>query len=233
MLQIDGVMRKLCEAGAQSVRRYVDVAGDDPWTMPEYFMRAFFLDRSGNEITMTLETGFGTLVEWNTGVRIRRSMPERAHDDRLLRLAEQLGGRRVDLAIFAGEEEHKAKDQQDLFALVEYKRGWISANRDPGGMSDRDKLLMLLAHVDTCPCGIVCGWAIEDHARWQRDVSIKSTSDHWCEQKIELPEGYTSSLLFCARAFERLSDDPRIDELLSAMPPGALGAQIIGAMETG
>ena len=42
------------------------------------------------------------------------------------RLAEQLEGRRVDLVLFEGEEEHKPKDQQDL-AVVEFKRGWIDA----------------------------------------------------------------------------------------------------------
>jgi hypothetical protein len=44
MLKIDDVMQKFCDVGAQSVRRYIQVAGMDPWTMPEYFSRS---DRPG------------------------------------------------------------------------------------------------------------------------------------------------------------------------------------------
>ncbi len=220
MLEIDDIMQKFCDAGAQSVCRYVMVAGEHPWTMPEYFMPAFVLDHLGNEITATLETSFDTLVEWNNDIRKRRGLPEQLPDHQLLRLAEQLGGRRVDLVLFEGEEERKPKDQQDFLAFVEFKKGWIDADRDPdpGRVSDRDKLLMLLAHLDTCRWGIVCGWANQAHVQWQKESSIKSTRDRWYERKIEIHEGFSSPLFFCARVFERLSDDRSIEELLSALP---------------
>jgi hypothetical protein len=138
-------------------------------------MPAFVLDRLGDEITATLETSFRDLVDWNAGVRTRNGLLQQAHDEKLLALAQQIGGRRVDMALFTGQDEHKPKDEQDFLALVEFKRGWIDGNRIPGGVSDRDKLLMLLAHIDTCPWGIVCGWCKMEHRKWQTDDSIKET----------------------------------------------------------
>ena len=158
MIEIDDVMGKFCDAGAQAVRRYFDVSGEGPWSMPEYFMPAFMLDRLGDQMTATLETNFRTLVEWNACVRARRGLAQQPHDERLLLLAQQLNGRRVDMALFEGEKEGKPKEQQDFLALVEFKGGWLDAAGNPGRISDSDKLLMLLVHVDTCPWGIVCGW---------------------------------------------------------------------------
>jgi hypothetical protein len=192
MIVIDDVMQKFCDAGADAVRRYLDVSGEDAGTMPEYFMPAFVLDRLGDRVTSTLETNFGALVEWNVRVRERRRLGQQPHDERLLLLAQQSNGRRVDMVLFEGEEEGKPKDQQDMLALVEFKRGYVSANREPGRLSDRDKLLMLLAYIDTCPWGIVCGWTNKDHLEWQKQHSLKETSDRWYEKQIEMPETFNT-----------------------------------------
>lgn len=177
-------------------------------------MPAFILDRLGGRLTATLETSFGTLVEWNAGVRVRRGLTQQAHDERLLLLAQQLNGRRIDMALFEGEEEGKPKEQQDFLALIEFKNGWIDAARIPGKISDRDKLLMLLVHVDTCPWGVACGWMNKGHLEWQKQSSIKETNDRWYEKRIELPETFSIPLFFCARLFARLSDEERLEDLL-------------------
>ena len=69
MIDIDTVMQKFCRGGAHAVQRYCEVSGDFPESMPEYFMPAFVFNQLGDEITVTLEVGFETLVEWNEGVR--------------------------------------------------------------------------------------------------------------------------------------------------------------------
>jgi hypothetical protein len=227
LTDISSVMENFCSAGAQAVQRYVEVSGIDPNDMPEYFMPAFILNRLMTKITTTLETSFGRLVEWNKGARERQGLsPDVLHnDDRLLRFAQQVDGRRVDMVIFQGEEERKPKDEQDFLALVEFKRFYIDASRIPGRISDRDKLLMLLEHIDTCPWGIVCGWFNPDHREWQKGVDIKGTKDCWYESIIRLPpDRFTTPLFFGARLFARSSDEPRLRELVGSASPEFPGA---------
>jgi hypothetical protein len=216
MINTDDLMQRFCDAGAQAVRRYVDVSGDRHLNMPEYFMPSFVFDSLGGKTTATLETSFSYLVDWNAGARQRRGLPQQFRDARLLLLAQQLGGRRVDMVLFEGEEDHKPKDEQDFFALVEFKRGWIDAASFPGRISDRDKLLMLLDHIDTCPWGIACGWIPQNHYDWQQ-TQIRGSKDRWFESKIQLPD-YDAPLFFCARLFARGSDEDRIRDLLATVP---------------
>lgn len=218
MIDIDSVMRDFCNAGAQAVLRYVVETGEDPWNMPEYFMPAFILDHLGDKITATLETNFNTLVQWNAGVRKRHGLAQQAHDERSLSLTQQLDQRRVDMVLFEGQEEQKPKDQQDFLALIEFKRGQIDAGSFPGKISDRDKLLMFLAQIDTCPWGVACGWVDEPHLEWQKNESIKGTDDRWFEKRIELPEAFTIPHFFCARLFARSSDERRLKDLLLTQP---------------
>jgi hypothetical protein len=119
------------------------------------------------------------------------------------------------MVLFEGEEEGKPKDQQDFLALVEFKRGWLSADRIPGQESDRDKLLLMLDAIDTCPWGILCGWTSESHLQWQKDESIKGTNDRLFEKRIELPDE-TTPIYFCARLFKRSSDERRLNDMLQA-----------------
>jgi hypothetical protein len=88
---------------------------------------------------MNLETNFLSLLEWNMHAKNGRPMVPSAADIKALSVASDLGSPRVDLAIFA--DPHRPKDEQDILALVEFKRGWVSTK---GG--DRDKLLLLLNH---------------------------------------------------------------------------------------
>jgi len=71
---IEAVIRKLCDVGARAVSRYVEVSGMWPDDMPEYFMPGFIFDHLGDEITMTLETGFVKLLEWNAETLNRRGL---------------------------------------------------------------------------------------------------------------------------------------------------------------
>jgi hypothetical protein len=89
MTHIDDVMQILCDAGARALRRFDEVSGMDVPDMPEYLVPAFIFSDIGNNITMTLETGFAKLWEWNNGTRLRQGMNPRSPEDeaRLLLLA--------------------------------------------------------------------------------------------------------------------------------------------------
>lgn len=217
MIDIDTVRQKFCRGGAHAVQRYCEVSGDFPESMPEYFMPAFVFNQLGDEITVTLEVGFETLVEWNEGVRKRRGIAPSAPSEELLELARRyLRGRRPDMALFASEEEHKAKEQQDLLALVEFKRGWVDGQRLPGKISDRVRLLMMLAHIDTCPWGIACGCMSKAQRDWEKGESMRGTQDRWHECEITLQERAGAPMFFGARLFARSSDDHRLRELIAA-----------------
>jgi hypothetical protein len=186
---IGTIITALCEHGARAVQRYVEISGVGPGAMPEYFMPAFIFDHMGDQVTMTLETNFLSLLEWNMHAKNGRRVVPSAADIKALSLAADLGSPRVDLAIFA--DPHRPKDEQDILALVEFKRGWISAE---GG--DRDKLLLLLNHIDSCKYGAVCGWT--DKPEYPRGEAQKF-GDLWFEHDFEL---HGRHCFFCARVFE-------------------------------
>jgi hypothetical protein len=218
VISIDDLIQKLCDSGARAVRRYAEVSGDSHWKMLEFFMPALVFNELGDGITATLETSFADLSAWNADSRKRRGLPQQPHDPRLLLLAQQLAGRRVDMILFEGEEDNKPKDQQDFLVMAEFKRGWLDSGRLPGQVSDRDKLLMLLDSIDMCPWGLVCGWIQENHREWQMDTDMKGTSDRWFESMIQFPDDPTP-YWFCARLFARGSDDVRVRDLLQTVPP--------------
>ena len=223
MIDIDKLMESFCQLGAQAIERYFAISGEGPWQMPEFFMPAFIMDRLGDQTTATLETNFATLIQWNKEIRQRRGLAIVEHDDRLLQLAAQLRGRRVDLVFYEGQEIGKPKNEQDFYALVEFKGGWLDAEAVPGKVSDRDKLLMLMAHLDTCPWGIVCGWAPKVHREWQRD-RVEGTGDKWFEKEILLPAGLHHSLFFCARLFANSPGNSRLEQLIDSIyvhPPAS------------
>lgn len=221
MIDVSQLMQKFCDVGAAAVSRYAAVSGDSHFHMPEYFMASFILDHLGSDVTATLEMNFSTLVEWNDDARKHHGLPKHSPDDRALLLAEQLGGRRVDMVLFEGEEERKAKDLQDFFALVEVKRGWIDAASVTGKISDRDRLLMLLDRIDTCKWGIACGWIQQNHRDWQK-AETEKTSDRWFETEFHLQD-YDAPLYFGARLLARGSDEDRVRRLLAKMPQSPRG----------
>lgn len=219
MRDIETVVQALCKVGAEAVSRYVTVSGDDtPSNMPEYFVPAYLLDRLGDELVVTLEGSFEGLFGWNERARHGAARSLQDSSELLLRPRQKLAGRRVDLVLAVRRSDGKSEEPPDLLALVECKRNWIDADKIPGKESDRDKLLLFLAHIDTCQWGIVCGgWIDQNHRAYQRDRSMKGTGDKWYECEIPLSGVPGGPFWFAARLFDRLSDDERL-RYLAAMP---------------
>lgn len=140
-MTLEDTMEKLCKAGARAVQRYAEVSGMSPdEEMPECFLSAYFFDHFGDEVTMTIETSARKLLGWNDDQRQRQGLLPAGPADL------GLDARRlVDLILF--KDAHLPKNKQNFFALVEFKSGWIDGARN----GDRDKLLRLLKHIDTCP----------------------------------------------------------------------------------
>jgi hypothetical protein len=184
------VIREFCKHGARAVSRYVEVSDLDPEAMPEYFMPAFIFDHMGNDVSMTLETNFLTLLEFNMHAKGGHRESPAMEDIRALAIAADLGKPRVDLVIYA--DPHLPKNKQPFLALVEFKKGWISAGE--GG--DRDKLQRVLKHIDICKYGVVCGWAATPEEA--RDEARK-VGDLWFEEPFEMGD---RKCFFCARVFQ-------------------------------
>jgi hypothetical protein len=83
------------------------------------------------------------------------------------------------------------KDKQDIFALVEFKRGWIG--------DDRDRVLILLKHIHTCRYGIVCGWLGQANRDACYDNCV-AAQDRWFEHPFHF-DGVP--YFFCACLLER------------------------------
>ncbi len=194
---IESVISELCQIGARAVARYVEITGSPPGDMPEYFMPAYIFDHIGDEITMTLETSFLKLLGWSMDANGAQRSQTTTQDVKALTEAANLGSPRVDLVVF--KDPHLPKDEQRILALVEFKRGWIDGAQIPGRRSDRDKLLMLLNHIDTSQYGVVCGWAPAANRDWARNDAM-TVGDSWFEHQFEL-EGFPTSYYFCARLF--------------------------------
>jgi hypothetical protein len=192
---IDVVIKELCRIGARAVCRYVEVTDLPPGDMPESFILAFIFDRLGNELKMTLESNFFKLLEWNMSSKTGRHSKPSIKDIRALASAANRGAQRVDLVIFA--DPHRPKSEQDILALVEFKSGWISGGGTdiPPGTSDREKLLLLLKHIDTSRYGVVCGWTAKP--QYQRNEARK-VGDRWFEEPFDI---HGTPYFFCARVF--------------------------------
>ena len=113
MLEIDTLMRGFCDAGAQALNHYAAISGEDPSTAPEYFMPAVIcsgfgnnIDESDNQLSVTLETTFSTLWEWNSDARARDS---KSVPSELVKLGENLGTQRVDMVLFSGQTEKQTR----------------------------------------------------------------------------------------------------------------------------
>jgi len=138
------------------------------------------------------------LLNWNAESARRSGLSRPSEKDlKSLSVAADLGSPRVDLVIF--KNPHRAKDEQDFLALVEFKSGWIDGAQIPGRRGDRDKLLLLLQHIDTCPYGVVCGWAQAPNRKWACD-NAKNLGDQWFETEFQLEEGAVP-YFFCASVF--------------------------------
>lgn len=193
---IEAVIKELCNYGAQAVARYVDVTDTAPEYMPEYFMPGFILDHWGDHRTVTLETSFAKLLEWNEDSASRAGLRQPRSVLEVLSATDKLGSPRVDLVIF--KDPHLPKKQQDMLALVEFKRQWIDGAQIPGRQGDRDKLRSILDYIDTCSYGVVCGWIRAAYRDGFYADALKA-GDKWFETKFQLGDG--KSCFFCARLF--------------------------------
>jgi hypothetical protein len=197
MIDIHELMPRFCKTGDRALAQYSLISGEDSDTAPEYFMSAFIMcylgnqaDGNRNQLTITLETTFRTLWQWNSEARHRngRSIPAD-----LVKLGEELGTQKVDMVLFSGPDGTPKSDHEFL-ALVEFKRGNLETP-GPGGITDHEKLLGLLKFVDTCPYGIVCGWIKQKYLADQKSRS-DDVGDKWFQA-----EAARSEYVFCARIF--------------------------------
>jgi len=196
MFDIDKVMLRICDAGATAMTRYAEVSGEAPDDLPEYFMSSFIFSKIGNDIGATLETGFIKLSEWNDDVRILRQLFPRSAEDKARFLALQEGSRRprIDMALFQSENPDAPRGEWEFLALVEFKKGEFSI--------DRQRLLGILSHIDTCPYGVTCGSISGDaNLEFHRNESQKSNDVRWYQSAPLFQNDRT--YFFCARLFER------------------------------
>ena len=212
MKDIDLFMQRFCDAGAKAVCRYIEISGEPLSTMPEYFMPAFIMNCLGDDVTFTLETGFATLHTWNGDSRERNLRNDLRVEEPLL--SDEIYGRRIDMVIFEGQNEGKPKHEQDIFALAEFKRGWIDSAKTPGKISDRDKLLMFMNFIDTSKYGIVCGYVNENHLNWQAKDVKRESKDRLFMAPIKQDNKSYEPMYFCARLiFAETLDNQRLNDL--------------------
>ncbi len=172
MIDIDDFMNLFCRAGADAIFRYVEVSGEGPADMPEYFLPAMILQQLGSTISMTLETRFSKLSEWNNNARVRHCLSRLPNEEQdLLHLAEEVGSPRVDMVVY--DRPDLPKNEQGFLALVEFKKGWIAPD-------DRLKLFGIFPHADTCPYGITCGSMTNRQLQYEKE-QVRGTGDLWYE----------------------------------------------------
>jgi len=198
-MNIDTVAQALCDAGAGAMHRYAEISGEDPFDdMPEHFLQSYTMDHLGDYITSTIETGLSKLSIWNKDVRKRNGLPPLPQEEtmELLALAETLGSPRVDMVLFEGDEDGRPKDKLDIFALVEFKKGAWALD------GDRQKLLLILPHIDTCSYGVVCGGGrLTELDMWK--ARADESGDRWFQAHVRAISDEPPRYFFCARVFPR------------------------------
>ena len=190
MVDIDAFMGKFCEVGARAIKRYVEISGESPDELPEYFMPAFIFNEIG--IAATLETRISKLLEWNDSIRGRRHLTPRTPEDAtaLLKVTEDLGRPRVDMVLYQGDKEGQPKYQLEFLALVEFKRDYETNQ-------DRPKLIRILSYIDTCAFGIVCGCISGEYYLDIHRTKAKNLNDRWFQNGPVYDKYF-----FCANLFK-------------------------------
>jgi hypothetical protein len=200
---IQAIVKKLCEAGAAAIHRYAKVSGENPFDdMPEHFLQAFILDHLGDEVTLTIETGFSKLILWNDHARRRQGVPPLRETEKaeLIAAAQNIGLPRIDIVVFDEAHPDQAKTDQAILALVELKKGaWAIDN-------DRKKLRQILPHVDTCKYGVVAGACKQSEMATYQSIA-ESTGDIWFQSNVPPLHFGKESYVFCARLFGKF-DQP-------------------------
>jgi hypothetical protein len=207
MRDISATVQEICNAGAAAMFRYAEVSGEDPFDdMPEHFLQSYTMDHLGDGITATIETGLSKLSAWNRDVRKRNGLPPLPQEEtlQLLGLAEKLGAPRVDMVLFEGDETGRSKYELDILALVEFKKGAWALD------SDRQKLLLILPHIDTCRYGVVCGGGKVAELDMYK-AKADALADKWFQTSVKPTLGHAARYFFCARLFSRPERSTLID----------------------
>jgi hypothetical protein len=198
MPNIAGSIQNLCDTGATALLRYAEVSGQPPYEAPEYFMPAFIFDRLGQKNnTATLETRFSTLSEWNDDARKLIGLSPRSFEEeaQLMKIGQEIGQQRVDMVLFSNDENSKSKDRLPFLALIEFKKGLISAD-------DHIKLLRILPYIDTCDYGVVCGCIDAANLERYKNQSETAFGTWFQSAAINPPIAEGNAYFVCARLFK-------------------------------
>jgi hypothetical protein len=112
--ELTRVVQRLCEAGANAIRRYIVASGQDVDDIQEYYLTSSLFDSVGCGRSATLETRFRDLHRW-IGDRDNSRFP-----------LEEDTKCKVDLVIYDGFYKHPTR--QKARALVEVKKGSVDAD---------------------------------------------------------------------------------------------------------
>ncbi len=176
MADAEEIARLICKYGADAVTRYVKMSGMGPETIPEYFLTSIIADQlhSSNGYVITLETSVSELLEWaSREQRKRLSKQERLRDLDIRRW-------KPDIVVY---KAHTPPDDADMLALVEVKRGTISAEISDDKRTDREKALRVLEELD-CPHIILCG-SLNEESRNLQEIEARQQNDFWAEVKVD------------------------------------------------
>lgn len=204
---IPEVMPYVCKAAADAVCRYATVSNEIPWDdMPEAFVCSTVFDsfakQFGRTFSLTMETSLKKLWDWNNSARQRMGRPILNRSDpsvmeRFSALAKKRAkSPRIDLVIYHGDEQDPSR--HDFLAMVEFKRYRPSDK-------DRDKVLDILALIDTCPVGAICG-VIQTHPAStlvKEQSQAKKAAEKWFEHPVPKLPPHMPEYTVVARAFPR------------------------------
>jgi hypothetical protein len=189
--------QRICNAVASAIEVYSAVSGADHDDLPESFIQSYVFVELSHVLTMTLETNYSKLWEWNAHSIWRKTKPSPVFTlpKPPPEFKEKSG--RSDMIIFQGD--HHSKNDMDFLAIVEYKRNWLS-------QQDIDKIRCVLPKLDTMPHGIVCGFVRENDFHYIDNfkTSAESSGDIFVRGRTSRPLGINNT--YCA--FAQIINNP-------------------------
>jgi hypothetical protein len=192
MDQLDSFMERFCLTGAEAVQLYVTISNMNPSTMPEYFLTSRIFRAIGRTQAATLETPWWQIYEWiGDGSSGEGIGPDR--------------GWKVDMVIYDGGGAHP--DEQNIWAVVEVKNGYIDADFIEGRRTDRDRIIRLSNKFKESdrPHLICCGALHTTDRRDYHRRKATESGDLWFEaQATSLPSGFGPHF-FCARVIQQFA----------------------------
>jgi hypothetical protein len=206
------LMDSICEATAEAVKRYAEIAATDPvGNMPEHFISSLVFEKIGSELA-----GKGTALGLEVSVKKLRAYNAAAKTDHaasgiLTQLPDQLADstvpgygnsdyEKIDMVVF---ESDISNTRRGLLALIEFKFGFGNP-----WLRDRDKLLRILSELDTCQWGIFCaevGHGLNTAWLDKEEEHAKKRGDLWRRTSVNvLPvKGKYPAHSVCALGFQR------------------------------